>query len=101
MENVKVYARVATVVAHSDELESILGDLTYEVFLDAKANLARHHKTGQHRVTQTKGRVDHYVNLEGPDALAVEVGHHHNKSYEWVEGIHVLTDALRKIGGRV
>lgn len=95
MERVRIKANLERTIAHSNELEGILGDEAFDIFTRARANLARHRKTGTHKVTQTKGRVDHYVNLEGPDALSVEYGHHHNKSYEWVEGLYILRDAIR------
>ncbi|KAA9155547.1 hypothetical protein FPZ12_029570 [Amycolatopsis acidicola] len=79
--------------ARDSEVEAALGDIAYEILGKARANLEKHHKTGVHRITQTKGKVDHYVNLVGPSSTSVEFGHH-TKNGEWVEGLHILKDAL-------
>lgn len=99
MEKIRLYAGLERVIAHTDELESQLGDFAYSITLRARGNLARHHKTGAHRVTQTKGRVDHYVNLEGPSALSIEEGHFVGGFYasgvpRFVDGLHILRDAI-------
>lgn len=94
MKNVKILANLEKTVSRDPDLEGQLGDLTFEVTTKARANLARHRKTGEHQITQTKGRVDHYVNLEGPAPLSVEEGHHNARTGEWVEGLHVLKDAI-------
>lgn len=100
MEKVRLYKGLETTIAHTDELEGQLGDHAYTIMVRARGNLARHRKTGEHRVTQTKGRVDHYVNLEGPAAMAVEEGHFlsgayaNTESIRFVEGLHILRDAI-------
>ena len=102
MERVRLFANLETVIAHTEELEAQLGDIAFGITTKARANLARHKKTGQHRITQTKGRVDHYVNLVGPAAMSVEEGHLVSGFYsgpgagEWkyVSGLHVLRNAL-------
>lgn len=88
----KIYDNLEKVIAHSDEVEGILGDEAFAITVRARGILSAHRKTGQHRITQTKGGVDHYVNLEGSDALSVELGHHHNISGEWVDGIGVFSE---------
>lgn len=99
MERVKLYTRLERVIANSEAVEGILGDETFEILNKARANLARHKKTGSHKVTQTKGKVDHYVNLEGPAALSLEEGHFVKGAYEsteptYVPGLNILKDAI-------
>lgn len=93
MEKIDLYSRLESTVAHSDELEREMGDETFKIFTKANANLARHRRTGNHRITQTKGKVDHFVNLEGDASLAVEEGWFADNG-RWVEGLHVLRDAI-------
>lgn len=65
-----------------------------EVRERAQANLAARRDTGEHRITANKGRIDWYINLEGPGALSLEVGHHNTWSGEFVEGTRILRNAL-------
>jgi hypothetical protein len=91
MEKIKIFSKAERVVAHLPELEEQMGDITFDkLTVPARARLAGHRKTGNHKITQTKGKVDHFVNLEGTAALAVEVGHHNIRDGEFVPGIHVL-----------
>lgn len=80
--------------ARTDEVEAVLGDIAFEILGRARARLEQHRKTGTHKVTQTKGVVDHYINLEGPAAVAIENGHHDPRTGEWVEGLGILDGAL-------
>lgn len=93
MEKIRLYRRLEYTIAHSDDVEGILGDFAFEITGRARANLVRHYKTGSHRVTQDKGRVDHFVNLEGPGALAVENGWH-KKDGGFVRGLDILKGAI-------
>lgn len=93
MEKIRLFKSLERTVAHSDEVEGILGDFAFVILGRARANLARHHKTGSHKVTQDKGKVDHFVNLEGPAALAVEDGWH-KKDGGFVKGLHILKGAI-------
>jgi hypothetical protein len=92
VEDIRLNKTMERTIAHSDEVEGILGDHAYPVMIRARALLDRHRKTGEHRITQTKGQVDHFVNLEGPAAMSVEEGHFVGDRY--VDGLHVLRDAL-------
>jgi hypothetical protein len=92
MEKIKLFKGLERTIAHSNEVEAILGDEAYLILVRGRANLARHHKTGSHKVTQDKGRVDHFVNLEGPGALAVENGWHSKKGF--VRGLDILKGAI-------
>lgn len=93
MEKIRLYKSLEKVIAHSDEVEGILGDFAFEILGRARANLVRHHKHGTHKVTQDKGRVDHFVNLEGPASLAVENGWHTKKG-GFVRGLDILKGAI-------
>jgi hypothetical protein len=93
MEKIRLYKSLERVIAHSDEVEGILGDFAFEILGRARGNLARHHKQGTHKVTQDKGRVDHFVNLEGPASLAVENGWH-KKDGGFVRGLDILKGAI-------
>ena len=93
MENIKLYANLERVMAHQDDTEGALGDAAFEILGRARTKLAAHTKTGEHRITQTKGKLDHYVNLEGEAPLSVEEGHH-AKDGTWVEGLHVLRESI-------
>jgi hypothetical protein len=93
MEKVTLFKSLERTIAHSDEVDGILGDFGFEILGRARANLARHHKQGTHKVTQDKGRVDHFVNLEGPAALAVENGWH-KKDGEFVRGLNIVKGAI-------
>jgi hypothetical protein len=93
MEKIRLYKGLERTVAHSDEVEGILGDFAFEITGRARANLMRHHKHGTHKVTQDKGTVDHFVNLEGPASLAVENGWH-TKDGGFVRGLDILKGAI-------
>lgn len=100
MEKVRLYKNLERIIAHSDEVEQILGDEAFQITVRARARLSRHRKTGTHKITQTKGRVDHYVNLEGPASISIEEGHflsgffENTESIRWVDGLHILRDSI-------
>ena len=66
----------------------------------ATALLAPHRKSGSHKVVVQRvrvtrfGRIDWFASLMGPAAAAVEEGQWHNFTGEWVEGLHVLEEAM-------
>jgi len=100
MEKVRLFKGLERTIAHTDELEAQLGDFAYEITLKARANLASHRRTGAHKIIQTKGKVDHYVTLEGPASMAIEEGHFlsgfyaNTESIRWIEGLHILRNAI-------
>jgi hypothetical protein len=95
MHNIRLNSNLERTIARSEELEEQIGDITFEkLFQPASRRLASHRETGKHKITQTKGTVDHFVNLEGVAAMAVEVGHHNHRDGEFVPGIHVLGTTL-------
>lgn len=94
MEKIRLFKGLERTIAHSDEVEGILGDHAFLVLGRARANLARHADArGRNKVTQTKGKVDHFVNLEGPAPLATENGWH-TKDGGFVRGLNILKGAI-------
>ncbi len=94
MENIRLYNGLERTVAHSDDVEGILGDFAFEILGRARANLSRHADArGRYKITQSKGRVDHYVNLEGPAPLATEQGWHARGGH-FVRGLNILKGAI-------
>lgn len=79
--------------SHHPDVEAHLGDVAFGILERARAKLEEHRKTGAHKVTQTKGKVDHYVNLEGPSAPAIEDGHFAPNG-RWVPGLRILRDSM-------
>src|SRR5690606_15798559 len=71
-----------------------------EIGAKARANMARHRFHGNetdHEVTVTRGRVDAFVNLEGPAPGAVEIGHWYKGNLgvtpKFVPGLYIITGA--------
>jgi hypothetical protein len=93
MEKIRLYRSLERTIAHSDDVEGILGDFAFEITGRARANLLRHKFEGRHKITQDKGRVDHFVNLVGPGAEAVEEGWH-TKDGTHVRGLNILKGAI-------
>lgn len=93
MEKVRLFASLERVIANGEEVEQILGDEAYLITMRARANLAVHRKEGTHRITQTKGKVDHFVNLEGDAALSVENGYM-ARNGRIVRGLDILKEAI-------
>lgn len=95
MEDIVLYRRLERTIAHTDEVERALGDHAFSILAKARSALAGHRKTGNHRVTQTKGNVDHFVNLEGDAPLSVEQGWHNARTGTFVRGLDILKGAIR------
>lgn len=93
MEKIRLYKNLERTVAHLPETEGHLGDHAFVILGKARAKLAVHHKTGSHKVTQSKGSVDHYVTLEGPASLSVENGWH-TKGGHFVRGLDILKGSI-------
>lgn len=95
MEKVRLFANTNRNIAHTDEVERALGDLAFQILEKARTRLSRHRKTGSARITQTKGTVDHFVNLvdEEGGAIAMEVGWH-TKDGTFVPGLRILRGSL-------
>lgn len=62
----------------------------------AEGYFASHDNPGGHRITTSNGRVDAFINLDGPAPLSVEFGHWQKTKdgHEFVEGLHVLGRAI-------
>lgn len=71
-----------------------VSDAGERVASKARANLASRRDRNRHSIETEQGIVDYYVHLVGPGALSLELGHHNNRSGEWVEGARILRDAL-------
>ena len=93
MEKVRLFANVNRNIAHTDEVERALGDLAFEIVEKARTRLSRHRKTGSHKITQTKGTVDHFVNLVGEGAVPIEVGWH-TEDGTFIPGMRILRGDL-------
>ena len=69
----------------------------------AAADFAKHNRPGGHEIRVKHGRVDSYVFLEGPHAVALEFGHvksgwaaHKGIGPNgWVKGINVISKVAR------
>lgn len=94
MEKIRLYKGLERTIAHSDEVERILGDAAYLILIRARARLTAHADArGRNKITQSKGSVDHFVNLEGPAPLATENGWHTNNG-GFVRGLNILKGAI-------
>jgi hypothetical protein len=84
-------------LAQMPEVQAILDVKREEIYAKAQALFAEHHKTGEHEVTKSDGRVDKYVNIDGPGALSIEEGHFngYKGKRKYVEGLHVLRRAIQ------
>lgn len=70
-----------------------------EIAAAADGFFAEHDNPGGHKITKTNGRVDAFVNLDGPAPLSVEFGHWQDtkEGPEFVEGLHILTRAVAAV----
>lgn len=87
-----VYKNTNRTVAKLDEVLAELDAVADEIAGRAEANLAAHRDDGEHRITRTRGRVDRFVNLDGPAAESVEFGHF-TPDGRRVPGLRILRDA--------
>lgn len=92
------------VVSHTPEARGAVRAEAGVVAGRAEGRLAAHRKTGKHRVTETHGDVDSFVNLEGPAVLSVEFGHMVKGKFEdpehpkKVPGLYIITGAAGLAG---
>jgi hypothetical protein len=87
-----------TVISHLEGVRKTVHDTAHEVEGKAQAKMSKHHKSGSHQVTLTRGDTDSFVNLEGPAPLSVEFGHfvggyfgEKQKKLQRVNGLHIIT----------
>lgn len=71
-----------------------LDSVVNRVAAKAKSNLSSRRKSGEHYISVDRGDIDRFVTMKGRGSLALEVGHHHNRSGEFVEGARILRGAL-------
>lgn len=89
------------IVSHKHTVKSSVHDKAEEVGGAAKSKLADHHKTGDHKVSVTRGEVDSFVNLSGTAPLSVEFGHWYRSEpdesgmykIKYVKGLYIITGA--------
>lgn len=94
-----LYKSLERTVAHGDDTQGHLTKHARVLASAAQARLARHRKTGEHQITVAKGSVDHFVNLVGPAAMALEEGHFVDNgevdaSVTYVPGLRILKGLL-------
>lgn len=91
--NIKLYSNLEKQIARSDDTDTALRRFTRVVQSSAQAKLAAHRKHGTHQITVNKGVVDHFVNLEGENALSVEDGWHASNG-RFIAGLHILRGSI-------
>lgn len=87
--------RANTILANLSGVQSALDRNARRMSGVARGLLGRHRKTGSHQIEVTSGKVDRFVSLVGPGAVALEKGHIDARSGKHVDGIHVLEQAAR------
>lgn len=90
----QVYKNCNSLIAHLDGVTGAVVDTATPILGRARARLAAHRDDGDHEVQLRLGaQTDAFVELVGPAPLAVERGHYAPDG-TWVEGLHVLRDAV-------
>lgn len=89
---------VNRIVSHEPGVRAAVADAALEIASDAEGRLARHYKSGEHRIEVEQGRTDAYVWLVGQGALGVEFGHWVKGAYEsdppkYAEGLYIISGA--------
>lgn len=93
-----VYKNCNDLTAHLDGVTGAVVDAATPILGRARAELAAHRDQGDHEVQLRLGaQTDVFVELVGPAAVALERGHY-SRNGEWVEGLHVLRDAVQPGG---
>lgn len=87
-------------ISHLPGVKAAVYAQAQEIAAQAEANLAVHRDTTNrtdHEVTVSRGRVDSFVNLEGPAPGAVEFGHWYTGNLggkaRFVPGLYIITKA--------
>lgn len=94
----QVYKNCNALIAHLDGVTGAVVDAATPILQRARATLAAHRNDGDHEVQLRLGaQTDAFVELVGPAPLAVERGHYAPDG-SWVEGLHVLRDAVQPGG---
>jgi hypothetical protein len=93
MHKIRLFTHLERTVARGEECQAALYRQARVMQSVAQARLSRHRKTGQHRIFLSKGRIDHFVNLAGPAAMAIEEGHHAPDG-TFVRGLRILRGML-------
>lgn len=94
----QVYKNCDSLIAHLDGVTGAVVDAATPILARARATLATHRDDGDHQVELRLGaQTDAFVELVGPAAVALERGHY-ARNGEWVEGLHILRDAVQPGG---
>lgn len=94
----QVFKNCNDLVAHLDGVTGAVVDAATPILGRARAGLAAHRDEGDHEVHLRLGaQTDAFVELVGPAAVALERGHY-TRNGEWVEGLHILRDAVQAGG---
>ncbi|MGZ3140802.1 DUF5403 family protein [Lentzea chajnantorensis] len=94
----QVYKDCASTIAHLDGVTGAVVDAAAPILARARANLANRRDDGSHEVVLRLGSsTDAFVELVGPAPLALERGHY-ARDGSWVEGAHILRDAVQPGG---
>lgn len=85
-------------LAKMDPVQDKLRSHARKIASAAESILARHRKTGSHRIdighrrNVEFGHIDWYVSMVGPAPVSVEFGHRAENG-RWVNGLYVITRA--------
>jgi hypothetical protein len=84
-------------VARSNDVALALIRTQLKLSAKAHARLAAHHRTGQHTIWTYNGKVDRYVALVGPSAVAIESGHINKRTGNYTPGLAIMRGAVREM----
>lgn len=93
---VTIYPNIERRLARTPGVRRAVDDAAKRVGRRAEQNLASNRDTGNARIEVDTDGTDALVSLVDPNgnALAIEFGHHNNRSGRYVEGSYVLTTAV-------
>lgn len=91
--------KLPRIVARMPEVRTEVRALADKVAARADAAFAAHDRPGGHKITRTNGKVDAFVNLEGPVPHIVEYGRSGYTTASGAKvgamvGLHFLTKAM-------
>jgi len=96
---VVIYPRCNERVAHLPGVKAAVYAEAKEIEYRAKAFLAEHRREGNSRIVLERSGIDALVSLEDPgdprfnNAVAIEFGHFHNFTGEYIPGLYILSAA--------
>ncbi|MBO0830327.1 MAG: DUF5403 family protein [Streptosporangiales bacterium] len=81
------------IAAHLPEVRRAVKTQADQIATQARALLAPHRRTGDHRIEVTAGRVDALVSLVGDAALSVEFGRGASSRSGAMQGLYIISRA--------